>query len=83
MRFAERANQFECDVSLATDEMEADGKSIIAVLTLGAKKGSTLRIRTKGSDASQAADALEAVLLETQAEEAEQESNSSKDAGTG
>ena len=47
------------DGRLGTDgDREADAKSLLAVLALGARRGATLRLRADGDDASVAVDAL-------------------------
>jgi phosphotransferase system HPr (HPr) family protein len=59
-RLAQLAKQYECAISLWRDgtKDEVDAKSILGILTLGAEKGQTLRIRASGEDAEQAVDAL-------------------------
>lgn len=60
--FVRAAAAFESRVVLAAGEREADAKSLLAVLALGAKGGSTLRLRADGPDAADAVNRL-AVLL--------------------
>jgi phosphotransferase system HPr (HPr) family protein len=57
-RFVRMAMGFEASVTIATDEREANAKSLLAVLALGARRGTSLRLAAEGSDASAAVDAL-------------------------
>ena len=68
MQFAEKANEFDCDVILYNNDKQANGKSIITLLALEAQKGSTLIIKTRGADAEAAAAALAEVLIRAQEE---------------
>ena len=52
--FVQIANKFDSSVKLEKDGDVIDGKSIIAVLSLGATKGSHLHLILEGDDASQA-----------------------------
>ncbi|MFT5526899.1 MAG: phosphocarrier protein HPr [Pirellulaceae bacterium] len=56
--FARLANQFESNVELIKDSERVDGKSILNIVTLGAAKGTQLRIEAAGVDAEQAIAAL-------------------------
>jgi len=64
MKLAELAASFDSGISIAIEphEKEADAKSIISLLTLGAEKGSRLAVRAKGHDAEQALEAIEALI---------------------
>lgn len=57
-RFATIASQFVADVTLIRDEIEVNGKSIMGIMMLAAARGTLLSIRTEGSDAEEALDAL-------------------------
>ena len=50
--------QFDADITVAADDREADAKSLLAVLALGARGGSTLRLSAEGPDADLALDDL-------------------------
>ena len=52
--FVRAAMGFDADITVAADDREADAKSLIAVLALGARGGSTLRLSAEGSDADRA-----------------------------
>jgi len=57
-RFAEIANGYSADIRVKAKDKEVNGKSVIELLTLGAERGTDIRIVADGSDA---ADALEAL----------------------
>ena len=63
--FVKLASRFESDIELAKGEMTADGKSIMGVMMLAAECGSSLRLRVKGRDESEAIAAL-AEFLESE-----------------
>ena len=56
--FVRTAMRFSADIVVAVDGREANAKSLLDVLRLGAKGGSTLRLRADGDDADRAVDAL-------------------------
>jgi phosphotransferase system HPr (HPr) family protein len=56
--FVRTAMRFSADIAVAVDGREANAKSLLDVLRLGAKGGSTLRLRADGDDADSAVDAL-------------------------
>ncbi len=56
------AEGFKSEVTLYCDGISANGKSIIALVTLAAAKGRRLRIVAEGSDADEAVSALEALV---------------------
>jgi phosphocarrier protein len=59
--FVKLANRFDCEVRVSRDgdPEEVDGKSAIALLSLGLERGGVLSIRTTGADAEDAIAALE------------------------
>jgi len=62
-RFAEMANRFNSEILVRTkNKEEVNGKSIIDLLTLGAKRGTELLITAKGEDREVALDALEGLV---------------------
>ena len=67
--FVDRASKFQAEVTLWKDGREANGKSIMDLLALGAERGSRLTVRTRGVDAGKALRALLA-LLQQEKEEA-------------
>jgi phosphotransferase system HPr (HPr) family protein len=61
-RFVRMAMGFESSIAISSGEREADAKSLLAVLALGARRGTSLRLTAHGSDAAAAVDALGACL---------------------
>ena len=62
--FVRAAMQFDADITVASGEREANAKSLLAVLALGAKRGTTLRLSADGDDAPAAVEALGACVAE-------------------
>jgi phosphocarrier protein HPr len=56
--FVRAALALDADVVVAANGREADAKSLMSVLALGAKGGSTLTLRAEGEEASGAVQAL-------------------------
>ena len=56
--FVRAAMQFDADITVASNGREADAKSLIAVLALGARGGSSLRLSAVGTDAHRALEDL-------------------------
>ncbi len=56
--FVKLAERFKSNVALERDGASANGKSIIALVTLAAAKGTAVRILADGPDAQDAVDAL-------------------------
>jgi phosphocarrier protein len=63
-KFVQLASKFPCDVALAKEGSEVNGKSIMGVLMLVASKGSVVTIKAKGERASEAVVALAALIEE-------------------
>ena len=61
-QFVRTALGFGADICVAAGDREADAKSLLAVLGLGAKGGTTLRLRATGADADRALDGLVACV---------------------
>ncbi|MBR7184448.1 MAG: HPr family phosphocarrier protein [Clostridia bacterium] len=55
---AAAARAFSSAVTVACGEKTADGKRLLALMSLGARQGDVLRFRIEGSDEDAAADAL-------------------------
>ena len=66
MKFVDLASQFDCDVTVSNDEVNADGKSIMQMSMLAATCGTRLKLKAEGPDAEKAVDALRE-LVETRA----------------
>src|SRR3954465_2931646 len=56
--FVRTALGFESQLTVASGDRAADAKSLLAILALGAKRGTTLRLTADGDDAEAALDAL-------------------------
>ena len=61
-QFVQLAAKFPCEVAIAKETTEVNGKSIMGVLMLVATKGTTLTIRAKGDKAIECVDALVALV---------------------
>ena len=57
-QFVRTAMGFQASIAVIADDREVDAKSLLSVLSLGAKGGSALRLRADGEDAPVALDAL-------------------------
>ena len=62
VRFVQTANGFKSEVKVVKDDQEANGKSIMGLLTLVAAHGVTMTIVCAGDDAPAAVDALAALV---------------------
>jgi len=60
--FVKTAATFNSEVFVLRDGMEVNGKSIMGVLLLAASQGTTLLVRTKGTDEDIALQALLALV---------------------
>ncbi len=56
--FVRTAMKYKARISVVVNDREADAKSILSVLALGARAGTTLRLVAEGEDARDAVDAL-------------------------
>ncbi|HTR56446.1 MAG TPA: HPr family phosphocarrier protein [Kofleriaceae bacterium] len=61
-RLVQLATKFPCEVTVAKDGHEVNGKSIMGVLMLVASKGSTITVRAKGERAAEAVAAIAALV---------------------
>ena len=60
--FVQIASKFDSSVQVAKDDDLVDGKSIIAILSLGATQGSRVRLILEGEDSKNALEELQAFL---------------------
>ena len=60
--FAEAAAKYESSVELVKDDIRADGKSVLSLLTLGASQGVVITLETKGPDADDAMETLAGLI---------------------
>jgi phosphotransferase system HPr (HPr) family protein len=56
--FVRTAMGFQSSIEIASGDRAADAKSLLSVLALGAKGGTTVRLRADGDDGPAALDAL-------------------------
>ncbi len=57
-QFVKTAKQFSSEVVVKKGDKEANAKSSLKIMTLGARKGDTIVIQAEGDDAQEAVDAL-------------------------
>ncbi len=60
--FVRAAMGFTAAITVASDGREANAKSLLAILALGAKRGTELRLRAEGEDAAVAVATLAAAV---------------------
>ena len=65
----ETANKFKSDVWIEKEGQEANGKSIMSILLLCAEKGSKVKIKAEGADATEAVETLVRVVKDRFGEE--------------
>ena len=52
------ASRFKSDITIARDDLEVNGKSIMGVMMLAAEYGASITLRATGPDADEALEAL-------------------------
>ncbi len=57
-QFVKTAKQFSSEIVVKKGDREANAKSSLKIMTLGARRGDTIVIRAEGNDAQEAVDAL-------------------------
>ena len=62
--FVRTAMRFDAQIAVTVNGRDADAKSLLAVLALGAKAGTTLRLSADGDDSGAAVDALAGCVVE-------------------
>ena len=60
--FVKKAAEFESKIKVVKEDKEADAKSIISIMALGAVKGAEIVISANGEDSDSAVDALVELL---------------------
>jgi phosphocarrier protein HPr len=63
-KFVQTASKFPCQIVVSKAGNEVNGKSILALLTLMAPKGTTLTIKAQGERCSEAIAALAALITD-------------------
>jgi phosphocarrier protein HPr len=64
MQFVDIANRFDSKISVTNNKITVDGKSIMQMSMLAATCGTKLKIRAEGSDAENAATALQELVVD-------------------
>jgi phosphocarrier protein HPr len=62
VKFVQLASQFKADIKVKKDGQDANGKSIMGLLTLVAACGMEIEVAASGADAEQAVTALAALV---------------------
>jgi phosphotransferase system HPr (HPr) family protein len=62
--FVQTAAKFSSDIEVVHGEKTANAKSILTVLTLGVQKDAEITIKAEGTDAEEALQALEQLVLD-------------------
>lgn len=52
------ASRYQSDITIARDDLEVNGKSIMGVMMLAAEYGASITLRASGPDADEALEAL-------------------------
>lgn len=60
--FVQTANQFRCEVEVRKGKQKVDGKSIMGIMMLAAGVGAAITVRTSGSDADLAMNAISKLI---------------------
>lgn len=68
--FVQTAKKYDCDIQVTCDGREANAKSILTVLALGAGQGAVITIMAQGEGAELALAALQALVESNFGEEA-------------
>jgi len=68
-KLAELVEEFDAEVRVEKDGLEALGDSIMGLLMLGAAKGTQIEVTTSGAQAESLADAIEALVADRFGEE--------------
>lgn len=67
-RFVKEAKSYSSEIVVVKDGNEANAKSSLRLMTLGAKHGDRVKVRAEGEDEEAAVDALVAILSEEEEE---------------
>lgn len=61
-RFVRTMARFRCNVRVAYNGREVDGRNVLDLMTLDPREGATVRIRAEGPDAARAMHAVEQLI---------------------
>lgn len=65
--FVQIANKYESDIMVRKGRQEVNGKSIMGLMTLAARNGSSICLKINGPDAKEAMQELERIISEEEA----------------
>src|SRR5688572_26998881 len=74
------ASRYKANIEIVRDSTVADGKSILAIMTLAAEQGTLLLLRATGEDAADAVQAVERLIASGFGEDDEKHQASSEQA---
>ena len=60
--FVQKANEFESNIYLESDNRKMNAKSLLGIMSLGIVTGATVTLSATGTDAEAAVNALESLL---------------------
>jgi phosphocarrier protein HPr len=60
--FVQTAKKFQSGITVTKDSREANAKSILSILTLGANQGSVITVKATGEDEARAVKALQELV---------------------
>lgn len=63
-KFVATASRFACEIEVSKDSKTVNGKSIMGVMLLAAKQGSTIEINAEGEEEQEAIQALEELIAD-------------------
>lgn len=63
-KFVDAVEQFDAQATVSKDGLSTDGDSIMGLLMLAASKGTSIEVETKGAQAVQLMDALDALVAD-------------------
>ena len=67
--FVQTAQEFTSEIIIECNNRSADGKSLLDILTLGAVKGTTIKITVNGTDEAESINKLIAIVKDGLGEE--------------
>jgi phosphotransferase system HPr (HPr) family protein len=68
-QFVRLMQRFRCEVRVAYQNREVDGRSVLELMTLEAPEGSTVQIRAEGADAAEAMREVDRLIKSPAADE--------------
>lgn len=62
--FAKQAMTYKCNVNLVVGDKTVNGKSVLSIMSLGIKQGTTVTVQCDGEDSEKALNELVGILKE-------------------